>query len=198
MPTPIFDTGAMYYERSELGLPLVVTNMDRITARPPLANRLKRILVHYTGVPVTTRRYAFVTTFDQKLSVLRAINNWKRNEYNYMIFQDGTVFEFAGRFQAIHCGPWPAGRQHNPYSYGVLFVNSSDAEVLVAGRRQVQKGTGEKLTAAQIQSFAWLKNLLRWTKQVDEFVVVDGHRDAKPTGCPGDLIYADIDGLRSL
>ncbi len=173
--------GPSFYERTEVGLPLTVTNMDRITKRPVLANRLELILCHYTGVPVATRQYKFLT-LAQKIVIIKSINEWKRNEYNYLIFQDGTIFEFAGRFQAIHCGPWPIGRSWNNVSYGMLFVNAVE----------------EPITWDQISSFGWLKNVMRWTQQVAQDVEVQPHKWAKPTGCPGDSIVEAIPGLRGL
>ena len=187
--------GPTFYERTDVGLPLTVHNLDGITKRPVLANRLKLILCHYTGVPVNTRRYANVDTQTEIAQVVQSINRWRRNEYNYVLTQSGDIVEFAGRFQGAHCGSWPIGRQWNPVSYGCLFLNASDA--LDANKKPIP-GTGEPITWAQIQSFGWLKNVLRWTQQVAQDVAVEPHSFAKPTGCPGPSVNAAMDGLRSL
>lgn len=166
-----------YLERTQLGLPLIVHNFDGITKRPVLANRLGLILVHYTGV--SSRRYDRVTAATLPKEV-QAINRWKRNEYNYVIAQDGTVAEFAGRFRAAHCGPW-SGRSWNDRAYGVLFLNA----------------IGEPITWPQLEAFGWLKNVLRWVQAVQQDVDVQPHSYAKPTGCPGPSITSALDGLRS-
>ena len=163
--------GAEYLERTEVGLPLVVTNNDRITKRRPLALRLLFILVHYTGV--TSRKYHGIGRAEL-IKVIHSINNWKRNEYNYVIAWDGTIVEFAGRFEAIHCATWLqwSSRHWNRESYGVLFLNA----------------VGEPVTRAQLDSFVWMKNVLRWGQQVAQDVRVEPHSFARPTGCPGPSI----------
>lgn len=180
MPVPIPAAGH-YYERTELGLPLVVHNLDGITKRPPMALRRRLILCHYTGVPIKTRRYADVDTERELVDVVAAINRWKRNEYNYVIAQTGDVVEFAGRFRGAHCGPW-SGTTWNDVAYGVLFLNAVE----------------EPITWPQIAAFGWLKNVLRWTQQVLQTVDVQGHQYAKPTGCPGASIMGALPGLRDL
>jgi N-acetyl-anhydromuramyl-L-alanine amidase AmpD len=123
--------------RIDLGLPARVTNANRITARRALARNLGMIVVHYTGV---ARSYA---NADLAKSV-QSIHRWRANEYNYVIHADGRIAEFAGAYQAAHC----AGR--NATSYGVLFLN----------------GTNDPCTDAQVASFRWLVDVLKWTQAV--------------------------------
>ena len=171
-------------ERVDVGLPLVVHTSNGITKRPLLRKRIPQILCHYTGVPVSTRRYAKMT-IPMLGSTITSIHRWRANEYNYVIPQmlDGKplVVEFAGTFQAAHCGPF-SGKSWNPNSYGVLFLNSVE----------------EPITWSQIEAFGWLKNLLRWVQAVEQNVLVDPHSIAKPTGCPGPSINEAMDGLRKL
>jgi hypothetical protein len=173
-----------YLLRADVDLPLTVHNFDGVSKRPVLPLRLPYILCHYTGVPVSTRRYAHLgmDALPELIKVVHSINRWRRNEYNYIIAQDGTVVEFAGRFQAAHCGRWPliGGRTWNDKSYGVLFLNAVE----------------EPPTWPQIEGFVWLKNVLRWVQAVEQDVTVLPHSKAKPTGCPG-LFHDAIEGLQA-
>ena len=142
--------------RIDLGLPARVTNVNRITARRALARNLGMIVVHYTGV---ARSYA---NADLAKSV-QSIHRWRANEYNYVIHADGRIAEFAGAYQAAHC----AGR--NATSYGVLFLN----------------GTNDPCTDAQVASFRWLVDVLKWTQAVAPGVRIVQHGQVAATACPG-------------
>lgn len=145
--------------RTELGLPPRVTNVDRVTSRPRLARNLNQTIIHYTGV---NRRYK---NADLAQSV-QAIHRWRANEYNYVIHQDGRVAEFAGEFQAAHC------KGRNQSAYGVLFLN----------------GIGEPATDAQVASFRWLMDVLRWVGAVSPNVWIVPHKWVAATSCPGDVM----------
>ena len=142
--------------RTELGLPARVTGINRITPRPPLARHLGMVIVHHTGA---NRSYA---TADLARSV-QSINRWRANEYSYVIHADGRIAEFAGAFQAAHC----VGR--NASAYGVLFLN----------------GTTDPCTDAQVASFRWLVDLLKWVQAISPNAVVVQHGKVAATACPG-------------
>lgn len=142
--------------RTDLGLPARVTNINRITPRPALARNLGMVVVHYTGVK---RSYA---TADLAKSV-QSIHRWRANEYNYVIHMDGRIAEFAGAHRAAHC----AGR--NDSSYGVLFLN----------------GVDDPCTDAQVASFRWLVDVLKWVQAVSPGVVIVQHGHVARTACPG-------------
>jgi N-acetyl-anhydromuramyl-L-alanine amidase AmpD len=144
--------------RTDVGLPARVTNTNRITARRALARNLGMIVVHYTG---NARSYA---TADLAKSV-QSIHRWRANEYNYVIHADGRIAEFAGAYQAAHC----AGR--NATSYGVLFLN----------------GVDDPCTDAQVASFRWLVDVLKWTQAVAPGVRIAQHGQVAATACPGPI-----------
>jgi N-acetyl-anhydromuramyl-L-alanine amidase AmpD len=144
--------------RTDVGLPARVTNTNRITARRALARNLGMIVVHYTG---NARSYA---SADLAKSV-QSIHRWRANEYNYVIHADGRIAEFAGAYQAAHC----AGR--NATSYGVLFLN----------------GVDDPCTDAQVASFRWLVDVLKWTQAVAPGVRIAQHGQVAATACPGPI-----------
>lgn len=142
--------------RFDVGLPARVTNIDRLTPRPLMRPRLGMVIAHYTGV---RRSYA---TADLTKTIAQ-IHRWKANEYNYVIHMDGTVAEFAGRHRAAHC----AGR--NDTAYGVLFLN----------------GETDPCTDAQVASFRWLIDVLKWTQAITADATIVQHGQVARTACPG-------------
>lgn len=154
--------------RSEYGLKPVVTNFDRITKRKPLPKLLKLVVVHYTGVKKRYRN-------SDSAAAVRSVERWKPGEYNYVIDQTGTIFEQAGTFQAAHAA------KVNKVSYGVLFLN----------------GVTEPLTDAQVVSFRWLVDVLRWTQAVANDAEIVPHKKVGRTDCPGQLIENDFNKLVS-
>jgi N-acetyl-anhydromuramyl-L-alanine amidase AmpD len=142
--------------RIDLGLPARVTHVNRVTLRPPLARNLGMIVCHYTGV---NRSYASADL----AKTIQSIHRWRANEYNYIIHMDGRIAEFAGAFQAAHC----AGR--NASSYGILFLN----------------GNNDPCTDAQVASFRWLVDVLRWTQGVATGARIVQHGQVAATACPG-------------
>jgi N-acetyl-anhydromuramyl-L-alanine amidase AmpD len=142
--------------RIDLGLPARVTNVNRVTLRPPLARNLGMIVCHYTGV---NRSYASADL----AKTIQSIHRWRANEYNFVIHMDGRIAEFAGAYQAAHC----AGR--NASSYGILFLN----------------GNNDPCTDAQVASFRWLVDVLRWTQGVATGARIVQHGQVAATACPG-------------
>ena len=145
-----------YYQRTDYGLPLQVRGFNKVTLRKALPSKLSTVVVHYTGNKV---KYA---TRDTRRSIAD-LNRWKNNEYNYVIDQVGDVYELAGKFESAHCLGW------NHRSYGVLFLN----------------GTAEPVTDAQVASFGWLMNVLRFAQQVVPSPSILKHSDLRATACPG-------------
>lgn len=150
-----------YKYRTDVGLPAKVYKLDGKSLRKKLPPKLNLIVVHYTGMDRSFGK-------DDPAYWVRQIHKYKANEYNYVIAQDGTVIEFAGQYEAIHCA------NYNDKSYGILMLN----------------GTKEPLTDAQIAAFAWLRNLLHWTHQTTPSPVVKPHKDLRATACPGQLILS--------
>jgi hypothetical protein len=142
--------------RFDVGLPGRVTNIDRVTPRPLLRPRLGMVIAHYTGVK---RSYANADL----TKTIASIHRWKANEYNYVIHMDGRIAEFAGRHRAAHC----AGK--NATAYGVLFLN----------------GETDPCTDAQVASFRWLIDVLKWTQAITPTAEIFQHGQVAATACPG-------------
>lgn len=142
--------------RTDLGLPARVTNFNRVTLRPQLKRPVGLVVVHYTGVKRSYR------TADLAASV-RSIDRWKANEYNYVIHMDGRIGEFAGHHQGAHA------RGFNDKSYGVLFLN----------------GVPDECTDAQVESFRWLIDVLKWTQSITATPMIAPHQWVGKTACPG-------------
>lgn len=144
--------------RMDVGLPARVTNANRITARPALARNLGMIICHYTGVKKSYANADLAKT-------IQGIHRWRANEYNYVIHMDGRIAEFAGAYRAAHC----AGR--NDTSYGILFLN----------------GVDDPCTDAQVASFRWLVDVLKWVQAVSPGVRIVQHGQVAATACPGPI-----------
>ena len=142
--------------RFDVGLPARVTNIDRITARPLLRPGLDMVIAHYTGV---NKSYANADL----TKTIASIHRWKANEYNFVIHMDGRIAEFAGRHRAAHC----AGR--NDTAYGILFLN----------------GVPDACTDAQVASFRWLIDVLKWTQAITPTATILQHGQVAKTACPG-------------
>ena len=151
--------------RTAVGLSARVTNINRITTRPLLRDNLDLVICHYTGV---TGTYAG----KDPAAVIRSVDRWKPNEYNYCISLDGRIFEFAGNRQAAHC----SGR--NDEAYGVLFIN----------------GTRDACTDAQVESFRFLIGCLKWTQRIKTSAWIVPHKYVAATVCPGPVMerYAEL------
>lgn len=155
--------------RVETGLPARVTSFNHITLRPLLRERLGLILCHYTGVK---RKYSGLSQAEVA-KIIRQINLWKPNEYNYVIDWAGRVYEFAGERRAAHCTGF------NDTGYGVLFLN----------------GVGEPMTDAQLYSFHFLFGMLLYAGRVQADPMVLGHQEVAATACPG-AVFDRIAQLR--
>ena len=142
--------------RFDVGLPARVTNIDRITPRPLLRPRLGMVIAHYTGV---NRSYANADL----TKTIASIHRWKANEYNYVLHMDGRIAEFAGRHRAAHAAKF------NDQAYGILFLN----------------GETDPCTDAQVVSFRWLIDVLKWTQAITPTAQIVQHGQVAATACPG-------------
>jgi hypothetical protein len=100
--------------------------------------------------------------------------------YSYVIHPSGVVLEGAGRMVGAHT----AG--HNASSYGISFMGNYD-------RAQP--------TLAALLACARTINLLRLDGALPADLArltIGGHRDTKPTACPGANLYAVLGPLRDL
>lgn len=148
--------------RTQIGLPLKVTTINRITLRRRLARGLGLVVVHYTGVD---KRYQQMSR-DEQVKQIRNIHNYHLvNEYNYVILPSGEVVEFAGEYQAA------ATKGYNDRSYSVLFL----------------LGVNEQPTAEMVESFRWLMGCLKWVGAILPTAWVVQHKQLMPTACPGNM-----------
>lgn len=147
--------------RIETGLPARVTSFNHVTLRPLLQPQRGLIVAHHTGVD---RSYAELNT-ESVMSVIRSINRWKPNEYNYVIDWLGQVYEFAGEHRAAHAAGF------NDTGYGVLFLN----------------GNYDVATNEQLYAFHYLFGMLLITGRVQHRPMVVGHFEISRTACPGSV-----------
>lgn len=166
MNTPIL------ISRVDLGLPLAVAG-NTGALRPRMRPGISVVCVHYTGV---SRSYANIDTPLKLSSIVKAINAFRHNEYNYVIALNGLIGEFSGGFQAAH------SLGESSTSYGILFLN----------------GTSDPITDAQIASFRWLVAILQAFGSVSANPAIVPHKDmpGAATACPGASILARFPELR--
>jgi len=145
--------------RLETGLPARVTSFNHVTLRPLLNRGLGLVLVHYTGVNRTYRGM----TQAQVNAVIKSINRWKPNEYNYVIDWAGRVYEFAGERRAAHATGF------NDTGYGILMLN----------------GVNDAMTNEQLFSFHFLLGMLAYSGATQPAPWVLGHYEVAATACPG-------------
>jgi hypothetical protein len=133
---------------------------------------------------------------------------WGDIGYNYLIDQNGTIYE--GR----HGGDNVVGghtKDYNTGSMAVALIGCHDTSDPTC--RQLNGGRVAHPTAATYSS---LTTLLSWKSKNYELdplgrhvfcqwngggcldlPVIAGHRDANSTSCPGDLVYGNLDNVRS-
>jgi hypothetical protein len=128
---------------------------------------------HYPGWTTSSGWGELIVTDSQKAKYMHDMQRYaeaagKSYEYNYVIFMDGCVQEYAGIYLAAHS----AGE--NAISIGVQFVNNVE----------------ELGTDAQVYAFQWLRDV--WLKKqnmvIPQLYIVTPHRNmpGAATACPGD------------
>lgn len=145
--------------RIETGLPARVTSFNHVTLRPLMLAMRSLIVCHYTG---TKRKYHGLSQAEVA-KVIKSINAWKPNEYNYVIDWAGRVYEFAGERRAAHASGF------NDTGYGILFLN----------------GVGEEMTDYQLYAFHFLLGMLMMGERVQAKPMIVGHQEIAATACPG-------------
>jgi hypothetical protein len=159
----------VYRDRTYAGLPIPHSN-DGTTRRPLLAPYRTHLTAHYPGSPLG-RSYAEMAGDVKKKTYVHSVQrsalaNGKSFEYNYFVFMDGEVWEYAGDFLAAHS----AGE--NADAYGVQFVNGQD----------------DLCTDAQVTAYQWLRDIhLKSRQRVTMTAATIPHREmpGAATACPG-------------
>lgn len=154
------------YTRTDAGLAPVVRSSDG-SPRPLLDPLLNVLTIHYTGASTT---YAGKDT----AAVLRLLNvifgESKPNEYNWVVDQQGAIWEYAGDYQAAH------SLGNNSTAIGCL--------VLV--------GVGERPTDACVNAIRFLRYTLQLRARLTTPCQTIPHKDmgTTPTACPGAAVLA--------
>lgn len=140
------------------------------------------------------------TTLTQCLSNVKAIqtyhivtNGWCDIGYNYLVCKHGDLFEgraggdnVNGAHDGYNCGSMGVcllGYFHAPYNQTPTTAMIGAAEQLAAWKCS-QQGINPKGSSYYAGLGATMTNLY-------------GHRDVKPTACPGDLAYALLPQMRN-
>jgi len=168
----VVGNGVVYCDRVESGLP-VPHNNDGVTTRPLLKNGIGILTDHYPGSSATyknmdgpVKKKIYINEV-QRQAMARPPATRNSFEYNYFIFMDGEVWEYAGEYLAAHS----AGE--NPIAYGVQFVNGND----------------DLCTDIQVLAYQWLRDVhLKLRGKVSSNAVSIPHREmpGAATLCPGD------------
>jgi len=183
-----YGNGIIYCDRAESGLDKPHNN-DGFTPRPLLGPFLSLLTAHYPGSPVGTsfqfmdgnvKKITYISAVQRNAMSNPIVSKRKSFEYNFFIFMDGEIWEYAGDYLAAHS----AGE--NADAYGVQFVNGQD----------------DLCTNAQIVSYRWLRDVhLKGRNKLSVNAATIPHREMPEAGtlCPGDrAIIPRLPELRQL
>jgi hypothetical protein len=145
---------------------------------------VETVIVHHTVTDNRTHPYTAVRSIYYYHAVEQG---WGDIGYNYLVGQDGSVFEGrAGGDNVIggHAFQYAFG------SSGISCLGTFDSS-----------DVSDDCWAALIAIVAWtgrnIEPLGRHTfHEAPDLWNICGHRDTNQTGCPGDMLYADLPGLR--
>lgn len=133
------------------------------TPTVPWASRTEYMIHYEGGTPTTDTGAAAMRHIHQ----IHLDNGWSGIGYNFVIFQDGSIWEGRGWDKVgAHC------KNHNAAGWGV----------------QVHVGGSQQPSAAALASAAWLygEACRRARKPLQKL----GHRDGFATDCPGTQLYS--------
>jgi hypothetical protein len=106
-----------------------------------------------------------------------AVNGWAGIGYHFVVFQSGRIYEGRGWERVGAHAPG-----HNSTHYGIaLAIDGSNHEPTPAAIEAVK----EVIAGA-----------IRWGYLATDYTLM-GHRDTKPTACPGDKVYARLGEFRA-
>ena len=169
-------------------------------APPRYADSVQMVFVHHTDTP---NGYAA----GDVPAIIRAIdtyhvrsNGWNDIGYNFLIDAYGRVYEGrAGGIDRPVIGAHTEG--FNTGSVGIAVIgNGSLAPLTDAAREALTNLIAWRLDVAHVDPLGHAtmvsggSNRFAAGKRVS-LRVVSGHRDANATDCPGNLIYAALDGI---
>ena len=158
----------VYRPRESFSLPPPVNNSG---SPRPLLNPLRPIITcHYPGAPLG-KSYVGMGELAKRTYIFDmqryAQAAGKSYEYNFVLFLDGEIWEYAGDYLAAH------SEGENTIAYGVQFVNGQD----------------DLATDAQVEAFRWLRDVhLKGRGRVSADCATTPHKlmPGAVTACPGD------------
>lgn len=132
--------------------------------KPVAASKRKAFCIHYDGKDPTTRQGYEIPRGIYRQHVRD--NDWDDIGYNFVIAQDGVIYEGRG---------WDNRGAHAPGgNYESIGV-------------QVHIGGTQKPSEQARKSLAWLYN--EANRRFGKTLEIKGHRDYLPTRCPGEYMY---------
>jgi uncharacterized protein YgiM (DUF1202 family) len=152
---------------------------------PPEYQTVEHVIIHHSATP----------NFQDPLTTVRSIyyyhaveRGWGDIGYNYLVDWQGNVYE--GRVG----GDNVIGGHAFEYSHG-------SSGICTIGNFMTVEPTAEAL-AALIWITAWVGRFLDPFGEAPfheqpSFPSIGGHRDCYPEGCPGDMLYADLNYIRN-
>jgi N-acetylmuramoyl-L-alanine amidase/FlgD Ig-like domain len=167
---------------------------------PDYADSLRFAVVHHTAGSNTYNR-------TQSAAIVRGIqlyhvrsNGWNDIGYNFLVDKYGQVFE--GRFGGMERNVVGAHAQgFNTGSVGVALLGNYDsAGVTAAARSALTRLVAWRLDVAHVDPLS----LFSWTSGGNPrfpagvpvtLRTISGHRDTGFTSCPGQRLYAELNGL---
>ncbi|MFN4147647.1 MAG: N-acetylmuramoyl-L-alanine amidase [Runella sp.] len=162
---------------------------------PPTATNVRFIIVHHEAGSNSPAN--FVNTVRNIYVFHTQTNGWNDIGYNFLIAQDGTVFE----------GRDGQGRMDNDNVQGAHFcgANAGTMGICLLGNYMTAQPTAPALASLK-QLIAWKmkkENLIDPSSRMfhsslgKNLTLVSGHRDGCATDCPGNNLYEIMDQIRN-
>lgn len=152
---------------------------------------VKHVVVHHAAGSNTSSNYTQVVR-DIYLYHTE-VNGWSDIGYNYLIAQDGTIYE--GRDPSN-------GEQDNVLGAHFCGKNSGTMGICLLGNYETAQPTSSSLQALEsLAAFKVQKENLdpfgQYPHTSGDLAAIIGHRDGCNTACPGENVYALLDDLRA-
>jgi hypothetical protein len=145
-------------------------------ASVPLGHAMKLPAAHSWIHHSVTRAWADMARCMREIEAITT-RRFGRFAYSYCIHPDGTVGEGAGSTVGAHTA------RHNSTSYGICFLGNFETD---------------HPTPEALDSCAVLLRMLRHSGELAPGTHPSGgHRDTKPTACPGNFLYVQIPVLQA-
>ncbi|HEY7197115.1 MAG TPA: FlgD immunoglobulin-like domain containing protein [Gaiellaceae bacterium] len=175
-------------------------NEKIVRAKPEYADRLAFSVVHHTAGAQPTSKA-------QSAAIVRGIqtyhvqgNGWNDIGYNFLVDRFGEIFEGRGGGIARNVvGAHAMG--FNTGSVGVAVIGTyTSSSITAAARNALVRLIAWRLDLAHVDPISKLNwrsggNPRFAAGKVVRIRTVSGHRDTGYTSCPGNALYADLNGI---